>query len=106
MVPGPWSPPIASMAMRMRAATASSFRLPAFSFRLLRFLDGADLTALVVAAVRTYLVRRLRLAALRTRADGHSRQRVVRPSLGRARLRVPAFGVGHRQLSLSRFNSP
>src|SRR5262245_17165560 len=65
------------------------------AIRNLGFFDLAHLAAVVVAAVRANLMRRLRLVALRTRADRHRLERVVRSTLRRARLRMPAFGIGH-----------
>src|SRR6476646_866063 len=59
------------------------------------FLDWTDLAALVVAAMRTNLVRRLRFTALRTGANRHRLQRVVRAPLGRARVGMAAFGIRH-----------
>src|SRR5688500_5952391 len=80
IVPGPSSPPMASMAIR---------RLGLF--------DGLDLAALVVAAVGADVVRRLRLLALRTGANRHGVQGVVRAALGGPGLRMPPFRI--RQLS-------
>ena len=50
----------------------------------LRFFDRPDLAALVVAAVRADLVRRLGFLALRAGADRHRLERVVRAALGGA----------------------
>ena len=51
--------------------------------------------AAVVAAMRAYAVRRLRLVALRAQARGRRVQRVVRAALGRPRLRMSAFWIRH-----------
>src|SRR5262245_15251070 len=61
----------------------------------LGFLDLADLSALVVPAMRTDLMRRLRFVTLRTCPDSDRLQRVVRATLRRARLGMPAFRIGH-----------
>jgi hypothetical protein len=75
----------------MRDLEAGSWKLEAE----LRLVDRTDLAALVIAAVRTDLVRGLRFAALRAGADRYRRQRVVRAPLGRAGLRMAAFRIRH-----------
>src|SRR5436190_2687705 len=78
MADGPASPPMASTAMRSGL-----------------LLDRLDLAAVVVAAVGAHLVRQFHLVALRTLAAADRLQRVVRAALGRAGLRVSAFGIRH-----------
>ena len=80
MAVGASSPPIASMAMRN---VSCSYQLPSsvpssrhpnrnwMAGAGLRLFDLPDLAALVVAAVRAHLVRRLRLLALRAGAGRH-----------------------------------
>lgn len=63
--------------------------------RLLCFLDGLDLASLVVAAVRTDLVRRFRFLALGTSADRHGLQGVMSAALRRPGLRMPPFWIRH-----------
>src|SRR5204863_5570451 len=46
-------------------------------------------------AVRADAVRLLRLVAVRTFTEPHRLQRVVRPALGRSRLRVASFWIRH-----------
>ena len=139
MLPGPWSPPMASMAMRIRTASqlsapsltaipalarnpnarhpregegsillrskpkarrAGKSRPAAGSWELKRgwaisLVDGPNLAALVVAAVRTDMMRRLRFLTLRAGARRDRFERVVRAALRGPRLRMPAFWIGH-----------
>src|SRR5947208_7154178 len=55
----------------------------------------ANLATLVVAAVRAHLVRRFRLAALRTSSHRNRAQSVVGSTLGGSRLGMAAFGIRH-----------
>src|SRR5260221_2171734 len=95
---GPASPPMASIAIRIAAGScqlpASSWKRDAGGWNL--FFDRLDLPAGVIAAVTAHLVRELHFVALRTLAAADRRQRVVRPALGRAGLRMSAFGIRHR----------
>jgi hypothetical protein len=59
------------------------------------FVDGPDLTAAVVPAVRAGAMRRFRFMTMRALAGLCGRQRIVRPPLGCPRFRVPPFGIGH-----------
>src|SRR5689334_7358264 len=97
MVPGPSSPPIASMAIRIsqRFHKGSACGGTLWTPNVLGFVDGTDLTAFVVTAVRADLVRCLRFAALRTRPHRDRAQRVVRAPLGCPRLGMAAFGIRH-----------
>src|SRR5919201_6242885 len=61
----------------------------------LRFFHLSNLASVVVAAMRADVVWGFRFVALRARADRRRLERVVRPALRGARLRVPAFGIGH-----------
>jgi len=68
---------------------------PAVDHVVLAFVNGANLTAAVIPAVRTRPVRWFRFAAIRAVARLCGDQRVVRAALGRARLRVPPFRIWH-----------
>lgn len=59
------------------------------------FLNRTNLAALVVTAMRADLVGRLRFAALRTGANGHRLQRIMRAPFGGARFGMAAFGIRH-----------
>jgi hypothetical protein len=59
------------------------------------FSDWPDLPLVVVAAVRAHTVRRLRLVALRAQAGRRRGERVVRPALGGAGLRMASFRIRH-----------
>lgn len=118
IVPGPSSPPIASMAMRIK----KSCQLPATSFQLivtvaaaalsqsewtereaesgnvvaeLCFVDWTNLAAFVIATVRADLVRRLGLPALRTGANRHRVKGIMGAPLRGAGLGMAAFGIRH-----------
>jgi hypothetical protein len=67
--------------------------------------NRTNLAAFVVTAVGADLVRRFRLAALRTGANRHGRQRIVGAPLRCARFGMAAFGIRHDYFSFSRFNN-
>jgi hypothetical protein len=72
---------------------------PSWMRRELLFVDCAYLATAVVPAIRADQVRRLQLAALRTRAEGQRSKSVVRATLGGACLGVTAFGIRHESVS-------
>src|SRR5262245_39069189 len=74
---GAKSPPMASTATQTR----------------LFLVNGARLTAAVVAAVRAHAMRLLRLVAVRALGEPDLLQRVMRAALGRPRLGVSSFGI-------------
>lgn len=69
-------------------------------------LDWTHLPSAVEPARRTHLVRQLALVALRTFAQAHRRQRIMRATLGRACLRVATFGIRHTRVFLSKPGLP
>src|SRR5207245_8876950 len=60
------------------------------------FVDRPSLASAIVPAIGADAVRQLGFVALGTLAEAHRLQRVVRPALGRPRLRVSPFWIWHR----------
>src|SRR5947207_14454340 len=67
--------------------------------RRLSLVHGPYLPAAIVPAVWTGAVRRLGLVTMRALARLRGHERVVRAALGGAGLGVPAFRIGHDDLS-------
>src|ERR1017187_1747817 len=80
---GAKSPPIASTAIWIME-------------QALFFVDRAYLAPAVVPAVDTHTMRLLGFVAVRALGQTDRLQRIVRPALGRPRLRMSSLGIGHR----------
>src|SRR5436190_18544757 len=72
---------------------------------VLLLVNRSRLSAVVVAAVLADAMRLFRLVTVRAFAESDGGQRVVRPALGRARLGVSSFWIGHRVVSLGKSSS-
>lgn len=83
-----------------RAIKIDRFPIFRFPFSMLDLVNRANLTALVITAVRAYLMGRLRFLALRAGPDGDGLQSVVCAALGGAALGVPPFWIRHRSVLL------
>src|SRR5215470_16415008 len=87
---GAWSPPMASTAMVIMGFCPQDQRnAKSLSRRLYRF-------ALIVAAMRTRLVRLLHLMAIRTFAQLRLGQKIVRPPRAGPSFGMPPFWVRHK----------